>query len=106
MDVIAERMLELRVADATIPVAVRLGRPRQGPAGDAWICEYEICFGVECRSMGMHGIDAMQALQLSLATLDVELAFGARRLGGSLYSYDEPFRSVLDGGNLRVVPAS
>jgi Domain of unknown function (DUF6968) len=106
MDVIAERHLELRAESGPIDVVVKLGRPKPDASGENWICEYEVWFGGTCRSMAMHGIDAMQALQLSIATLDVELEHGARRRGGSLYHYDEPFVSILEGGNLCVVPAA
>jgi hypothetical protein len=106
MDVIAERHLELRITGESVRVSVKLGRPKLDASGENWVCEYEVWFGEICRSMAMHGVDAMQALQLSLATLDVELEHGARKRGGSLYDYDEPFVSILKGGNLRVVPAA
>jgi len=106
MDVIAERHLELRVAGESVAVSVKLARPKMDASGENWICEYEVWFGDSCRSMAMHGVDAMQALQLSIATLDVELEHGARKRKGSLYHYDKPFVSILAGGNLRVVPAA
>ena len=49
----------------------------------------------------MHGADSMQALQLTLATLDVELEVGVKRYGGTLYHYDEPFNSILEDSGLR-----
>jgi hypothetical protein len=106
MDVIAERHLNLRVAGESVAVSVKLGRPKLDASGENWVCEYEVWFGDSCRSMALHGVDAMQALQLSIATLDVELEQGARRRGGSLHQYDKPFISILEGGNLRVVPAA
>ena len=107
MDVIAERHLELRVAGESVAVSVKLGRPRLGESGDDWVCESEVWFGDNCRSVAIYGVDAMQALQLSIATLDVELERGARRRTGLLYHYDKPFVSILEGGNLRrVVPAA
>ncbi len=83
MDPIAERHLELRTETGTLPVIVQLGRPEQ--AGDDWECEYTIWFGDRPRTMAMHGIDAMQALQLSIASLDVDLEYGAGQRGGRLY---------------------
>ena len=100
MDVIAERRLELRVGGTTVEVLVKLGRPE--PSGEDWHCPYEIWFGNLCRNMAMHGIDAMQALQLSIATLDVELEQGAKKRGGRLYHYDEPFTSMLENSGLQV----
>jgi len=106
VDVIAERQLELRADNASVDVVVKLGRPKLDASGENWVCEYEIWFGDSCRSMGMHGVDAMQALQLSIAALDVELEHGARRRKGSLYQQGEPFVSILEGGNLRGVSAA
>ncbi len=52
--------------------------------------------------MAMHGVDSMQALQLTMATLDVELEFGAKKHDGVLYIYDEPFTSMLENSGLEV----
>jgi hypothetical protein len=99
VDAIAERMLELRTESGSIEVAVKVGRPEPDPRGD-WTCQYEILFGETPKNMAMHGIDSMQALQLTIATLDVELEYGAKRLKGKLFHLNEPFVSMLDGGNL------
>ena len=106
MDVIAERQIELRLIGEAVAVTVKLGRPRVDDSGENWVCEYEIWFGDSCRSMAMHGVDSMQVLQLSIATLDVELEHGARKLKGALYQFDKPFVSILNGGNLCRVPAA
>ncbi len=106
MYVIAEPHLELRTSNASVDVVVKLGRPELDASGENWACEYEVWFGDSCRSMAMHGVDAMQALQLSIATLDVELEHGARKRKGSLYHYGKPFVSILEGGNLGVVAAA
>jgi hypothetical protein len=101
VDAIAERRLELRSDDHTIEVIVKLGRPV--PDGnDCWKCEYEIDFGDATRTMAMHGGDALQALQLSMATLDMELEYGARNRAGVLYHLDEPFTSVLENSGMQV----
>jgi hypothetical protein len=94
--------MELRSADGTVEVVVKLGRPIPDASLDSWKCEYEILFGESKRSMAMHGSDALQALQLSIATLDVELEHGAKRRGGVLWHLDEPFRSVLEHSGLQV----
>ena len=54
-------------------VTVKIGRPVPGPSGVDWVCPYEVHFGDRCKSMAMHGVDSVQALQLTIATLDVEL---------------------------------
>jgi hypothetical protein len=94
-------MLELRTESGSTQIAVKVGRPVPDPRGD-WTCEYEIWFGETPRHMAVHGIDSMQALQLAIATLDVELEYGAKRLKGKLYHLDGPFISMLDGGNLKL----
>ena len=102
MDLIAERRLELRTGDGSVNVVVKLGRPEPDETGDNWKCPYEVWFGDACKAMAMHGADSMQALQLSIATLDVELQFAARRRGGVLFHLDEPFTSVLEDSGLQV----
>ena len=102
LDAIAERRLELRKDDGSIEVVVKLGRPEPDDALDAWKCPYEVWFGDSCREMAMYGADSMQALQLSIATLDMELRFVATRRGGVLYHLDEPFNSMLDDSGLQV----
>jgi hypothetical protein len=100
VDVIADRILELRTENGSIEVLVTVGRPAPDPRGD-WMSQYEIRFGETPRQMAMHGIDSMQALQLTIATLDVELQHGAKRLKGKLYYLDEPFISIFESGGLQ-----
>lgn len=102
MDVIAERQLELRVDGRSINAIVKIGRPTPGTLEDDWVCPYEILFGNDCKSMAMHGADSVQALQLTISTLDTELQYGARKRGGTLYHFDEPFISMLESSGLEV----
>ena len=104
MDAIVERRMELRTASGSIPVTVTLGRPIPDESHDSWRCDYELRFGDVLKKMAMHGSDAMQALQLSLAILDVELEFGAKKHGGGLYYLGEPFRSVLENSGMQHNP--
>ena len=48
----------------------------------------------------------MQALQLAMVTLDVELMHGAKRRGGTLFRFDEPFNSILEDSGMQPKPAS
>jgi len=105
LDVIAERRLELRANDNSTEVVVKLGRPVPDDDLGAWKCPYEVWFGDSCRQMAISGEDSMQALQLSIATLDMELRFGANRRGGVLYHLDEPFNSMLEDSGLQVKTA-
>jgi hypothetical protein len=101
MDVIAERQLELRIDGTSVNVTVKIGRPTPGETGVDWVCPYEVHFGDTCRSMAMHGGDSMQALHLTIATLDAELERGAKRRAGTLYWFDEPFTSLLENSGLQ-----
>lgn len=102
MDVIAERQLLLRKDNGSLDVTVKIGRPALDSSGENWMCPYEIWFGDNCKSMAMHGVDSIQALQLTIATLDVELEHGAKRYAGTLFHYDEPFTSMLESSGLEV----
>ena len=102
MNVVAERRLQLRKDGESIDVIVKLGMPVMDESGENWKCTYEIWFGDRCQSMAMHGIDAMQALQLSIATLDVELEHGVKKYQGKLYFHEEPFTSMLECSGLMV----
>jgi hypothetical protein len=104
VDVIAERRLELRSSRQTVEVVVKLGRPEPDETYGSWKCQYEVSFGDAITSMAIHGGDALQALQLSMATLDVELKHGAKQRGGILWHLDEPFNSVLENSGLQLCP--
>jgi hypothetical protein len=101
MDVIAERQLVLRKDDSDIGVTVKIGRPELDASGENWKCPYEIWFGDNFKTMAMHGVDSIQALQLTIATLDVELEVGAKSRAGTLYVGDEPFSSMLENSGLQ-----
>jgi hypothetical protein len=107
VDTVAERRLELRTETGTVEVVARLGNPKEVGANE-WTCACITKFANDERSVDIHGGDSMQALQLAMATLDVELQHGAKRRGGTLYYFDEPFRSILEDGGMqrRVVSAS
>ena len=92
----------LRKDDGDIDVTVKIGRPELDASGENWKCPYEIWFGDSCKAMAMHGVDSIQALQLTIATLDVELEVGAKQYAGALYHYDEPFTSTLENSGLQV----
>jgi uncharacterized protein DUF6968 len=86
----------------SIDVTVKIGRPELDASGENWKCPYEIWFGDICKTMAMHGVDSIQALQLTIATLDVELEVSAKKYAGTLYHYDEPFTSMLENSGLQV----
>jgi hypothetical protein len=104
VDTIAERRMELRTEGRTIEVVVKLARPEPDASHDSWKCEYEVQFGEDTKTMAMYGGDALQALQLSMVTLDAELKYGAKKRGGVLYHLDEPFTSVLENSGMQIRP--
>jgi hypothetical protein len=100
VDTVAERRLELRTEAGNVEVVARLGSPKEVGA-DEWTCACITKFANEERSIDIHGGDSMQALQLAMATLEVELQHGAKRRGGILYYLDEPFTSILEDSEMQ-----
>lgn len=100
MDTIAERHLELRTDAGAIAVVASLGMPKNVGI-EEWTCACTTRFADEVRSADIHGGDSMQALQLAMATLDVELMHGADRRGGVLFYFDEPFKSILEDSGMQ-----
>jgi hypothetical protein len=95
-EVVAERELELVSDDATaIPCRVRVGKPVQVD-DDTWICPYQIAAGDRIRTLGMHGIDSMQALVLTMKTLDVEIEFVAEMIGASIQYLEGSHNSIFN----------
>ena len=104
METIAERQLVLKSGDNALQVIVRLGAPVRDESGLDWKCPFEIECGSDLRSMAIHGVDSMQALQLTICTLDGELELLARRMKGELCFQDGPFHSILEHGGLMKAP--
>ena len=104
MDTIAERRLELRTESGTIEVVAALGRPKK-VANDEWTCACVTRFADEVHSIDIHGGDSMQALQLAMTTLDIELEREARRRGGALLHFDGPFNSILENSGMQARPS-
>ena len=100
MDTVAERQLELRTENGAIAVVATLGMPRK-VGSDEWACACTTRFAEEVRSIEIHGGDSMQALQLAMVTLDVELEHGAKRRGGTLLYFDQPFTSILENSGMQ-----
>lgn len=105
MDTLAERQLELRSANGTMKVVAALGRPIE-VREEEWTCSCVTVFGGETSVHEVHGGDSMQALQLAMVTLDVELFHGAKLRGGTLFRFDEPFTSILEDSGMQPRNAS
>jgi hypothetical protein len=88
---IATRQLQFRYNDGSPSrVTVTIGIPVPDPLDPtgAWACPYQIDAFEKVRGRAMFGIDAMQALILTLHTLPAELHALARDSGGQFV--DEP----------------
>jgi hypothetical protein len=105
VDTLAERQLELRSPNGTIKVVAALGRPIEIGV-EEWTCACVTVFGGEAHTHEVHGGDSMQALQLAMVTLDVELFHGAKLRGGTLFRFDEPFTSILEDSGMQPRSAS
>ena len=93
-DTIAERDFILDCEDEKLDVVVSIKRPILDESGNNWTCPYEISYGSKTKRKGMHGVDSIQALSLTLRILDTELEFLEKQVGGKLLSFGKPFLSI------------
>jgi hypothetical protein len=105
VNTVAERRLELRTESGPITVVASLGEPKQ-VADEEWICACVTAFAGEVHSIDIHGGDSMQALQLAMVTLDVQLKTEANSRGGTLFHFEEPFNSILENSGMQPRPAT
>ena len=91
-EVIAERRLEWTGADAPAEgVVVRIGKPVRDPLpGGDWLCPVQVVGLGDERVRAAFGVDAVQALVLSLQMIDADLHAGQRRAGGRLHWLEQP----------------
>jgi hypothetical protein len=82
---VATRTLTLHREDGTISaINVLLGRPQQLPDHVDYFCPYQIKGAGDEKVRYACGVDPLQALQLALSTLGVELEVLNKELGGKL----------------------
>lgn len=81
--VIATRTLTCRLDTAVVDVAIRLHAPEA--FGGAWRCRYEIDWPHGTWSSAGHGVDAVQALLLTMQKIGAELYTSAYHETGSLF---------------------
>ena len=92
--VIAERQLELVKADGdVVPCSVKVGQPIPDDHDD-WVCPYQLEASDSVQLFGMHGIDSMQALVLTLKTLDGEISSAAKKFGATVRFLDGDHESI------------
>ena len=89
-DVIASRELEFHAEDGTVEEAIlKVGRPFEDSEGLSWVCPYELSTKNRRKLFGMHGIDPLQALSLTLKTLRTEVEYWERTQRGKFYFLGE-----------------
>jgi hypothetical protein len=88
-EIIAERVLTLVHDDGdTTQVVVRLGKPQASPDGDEFHCVCQIAGIGEEKIHKIYGIDAFQALQLTLRYISVKLDQYRRSSNIVLYAWE------------------
>jgi len=88
--VIAQRKLEFIKDDGSSEsVTLKVGLPCACEEPDAYICPYELSSISHTKLFGMVGIDTIQALELSVKTLKVELDHWENKFNGKFYFLDE-----------------
>jgi hypothetical protein len=87
--VIAERaMVFVRDTGEREAAFLRVGLPVK-IENETWCCPYELCTDSRVKAFGMHGIDALQALELTMKTLHVEVDYWERHQQGKFHFLDE-----------------
>lgn len=86
---IAARSLILRTGDALVEIPIRIFVPQLESDGRGWQCRYEIDWPHKQRLSAGHGVDAVQALQLTMQKIGTELYASDYHKSGKLY-FDQP----------------
>ena len=95
-EIVAERRLELVDADGAVtPCVVSVSAPKPDDNGD-WVCTYKVQAGSDVAQFRMHGIDSMQALILTLKTLDGEISRAAKKCDARVSYLDGSHESVFN----------
>lgn len=89
-EIVSQRDLEFRYDDGRKEKAiVKVGKPYEYNEDLDWICPYEISTESHKKVFGMVGIDSLQAMDLTLKTLKVEVDHFEKKYKGKFYFYDE-----------------
>jgi len=88
--VIAQRKLSFVKDDGSSElVTLKVGLPSPCDEPEAYICPYELSSDSHTKLFGMVGVDTIQALELSVKTLKVELDHWEKKFKGKFYFLDE-----------------
>jgi len=93
--VIAERHFSARDSfGAAISIVVRVGLPTIDTSGENWMCPYEVAANGHSNVFAMHGVDSMQALELTLRIVETEASLIALKQNRTLRWLDAPYTSM------------
>jgi|SRR5690554_758210 len=88
--VIASRTLEfVSSSGVRTEYLISIGKPVPDESGENYFCPHEIRSFGSSKVINIYGIDAFQALDLSLKTISPYLEYLERELGGKFYSWGE-----------------
>lgn len=88
--VIASREMTFVFANGRAENAyLRIGMPFEAGGGMDWCCPFELGTESNKRLRGIHGIDAVQALDLAMKSLRVDIEYWERTKDGKFYFLDE-----------------
>ena len=88
--VIASREMTFVFADGRKESAyLKVGQPVEVGDGLDWCCPFELSIGSTKRLRGIHGIDAMQVLELTMKSLRADIEYVERTKGGKFHFLDE-----------------
>ena len=94
-EVIAIREMEFIFDDGRKEKAVlRVGKPFEYNEDLDWYCPYELSTESRKKVFGTVGIDSLQALDLTMKTLRVEIGFWEKHQKGKFYFLDEKGAAV------------
>ena len=89
-EVIAIREMGFHSNDGKIEKAyLKIGRPFEYGESFDWCCPYELSTESRKKVFGMFGIDSLQALDLTIKTLRVEVEHWEKSQNGKFYFLDE-----------------
>jgi hypothetical protein len=96
-EVIAERKVTFtRANGATETLKVRIGKPVMGESPQEWRCPYQIEGLGRVRTMAISGVDAVQALLLTMQVILPELDHIAKRENGTCSWLEDPHAGFPD----------
>lgn len=88
--VIASREMTFAFDDGReVEASLKVGAPFEAGDGMDWCCPFEISIGAHRRLRGIHGIDSIQSLDLTMKSLRVDIEHLERTKGGKFHFLDE-----------------